>query len=118
MRAVGRAASPAPDGATTAAGRPFRDALVLHLTNPRAIFGGAVLVTLALPHEGAAAMAPTFLGGRAAIAPATDGAHARAFSSRAMRRAYASAHRRIEGVAAAISRAASLGLARDALSAR
>lgn len=102
MRRAGRPA--APRGGFYAAG------LALHLTNPKAIFGWAATVAIALPPEAHWPELALFLGVCAALAIVINGGYALAFSSQVMARLYERARRWIEGAFAAVFAAAGLGL--------
>lgn len=88
----------------------YLSGLMLHLSNPKAVFGWAATVAVALPASSQTADIVLFLGGCAVLAVVINLGYALAFSAAPLARAYRRARRWIEGAFAACFGAAGIGL--------
>ncbi len=75
--------------------------LMVHLTNPKAIFVWIAMVSLGLPHDAPAYVTPVFIAGCFVVGVITMNAFALLFSLRPVLAGYKKARRGIEGVMAA-----------------
>lgn len=81
-------------------GRLFRQGLLMHLTNPKAVLGWVALVTLGLGPGAQWQDAATILAGCAVLGATIFGGYALVFSTAPMVRLYRRARRGIEGALA------------------
>lgn len=100
----------APVEAATTRGLLYRRGLLMHLSNPKAVLGWIVLLTLGLGEGSSPEGVAVILAGGFALSVAIFTGYALAFSTAPMVRMYRAARRWIEGALAAFFVYAGLGL--------